>query len=654
LSRKIFHTLYSIGEALEAIKRTINPAPRGVEEVELGSALGRVLAEDIYAPIDHPPFDRSEVDGYAVRSVDVEWADELAPVTLRVAGVVGVGEEPLKPCRPGEAVGIATGAMLPRGCDSVVMEEYTDGGRDSVKVYRSVSPGENVSTAGSDISAGDLVLLKGTRLGHEHIAVLAGLGLRSVRVYTKPRIAVYSTGNEIVEPGNPLPLGKVYDVNGYLVSSYLRELGAEAVFKGLLPDNYSSLRDAIERDLAEYDAVVTSGGTSAGEGDLVYRVFEDLGEIIVHGLKTKPGKPTVIAVSRGKLLIGLPGFPLSCYMILRGLVKPVVSWMTGARDVDYVVEAELPLRVRKQVGKAWLIPVSLVEGRYGYSAYPVSLSSGSIASLIYSDGFIELPEDVDVAEAGSRVRVVLFKPGTPPPRLNIIGSNDPLLMDILRESGLAYSSRVLNVGSLAGWHSVARGEADVAPTHLLDEETLRYNTPFLKRYGLEGKAVLIRGFDRLIGLVVAKGNPKNIQGIRDLLRSDVRIVNRTKGSGIRVYLDYMLRKVLEEEKIPFKRVSEVVNGYTYEVKTHTAVALAVRQGRADVGIASGYVAEMFNLDFIPLTWEEYDFLVPRDRLERKLVKEFIESLRDRNLVSRAMRYQGYYRIPSDIGEPRSF
>lgn len=372
---------------------------------------------------------------------------------------------------------------------------------------------------------------------------------------------------------------------------------------------------------------------------------------MVHGLRAKPGKPTVIAVSRGRLLIGLPGFPLSCYMILRGLVKPIVSLMTGARDMELEVEAVLPVKLRKQVGKAWLLPVSLVEGRQGVSAYPVSLSSGSIAALIYSDGYVELPEDTDTVEAGSRVRVRLFRPVEPSSRLNIIGSNDPLLMDILVEAGLAYSSRVLNTGSLAGWHAAARGEADVAPTHLLDEESMTYNRPFLKRFNLVDKAVLVRGFDRLIGIVVAKGNPKNIRSVGDFLRGDVRIVNRVKGSGVRVYMDHLLKKILEAEGKPFKQVGRLVNGYTYEVKTHTAVALAVKQGRADAGIASGYVAEMFDLDFIPLTWEEYDFLVPREKLAKPLVASFLEALKRRELVEKAMRYKGYYRIPGDIGEP---
>ncbi|MCY0868336.1 MAG: molybdopterin biosynthesis protein [Desulfurococcus sp.] len=651
MSRKIFHELLSIKDAVRLVEEKVKPAPKGVEEIDLLDAAGRILAEDIYAPLDYPPFDRSEVDGYAVRSIDVEWADELSPVVLRVVGFIGVGEEPSVACSQGKAVEIATGAVIPRECDSIVIEEHVERSGESLKVYRSVSPGENISTAGSDISAGDLVLLKGTKLSHEHIAVLSGLGVKKVKVYVKPKAAVYSTGVEITEPGFPLTLGKVYDVNGRLITSYLRELGVDAVFKGLLPDDYSIVREEIEKSINEYDLVLTSGGTSAGLGDLVYRVFEDLGEVLVHGLKTKPGKPTVIALtSNGKLLIGLPGFPLSCYMILRGVVKPIVARMTGVREIEPIADAVLPMRIRKQVGKAWLIPVSLVEGPRGYAAYPVSFSSGSIASLVYSDGYIELPEDLDLVEAGSRVKVYLFKPVEVSSRLNIIGSNDPLLMDILREAGLAYNSRILNVGSLAGWRAVARGEADIAPTHLLDEESMVYNKPFLKRFNLESKAVLIRGFDRLIGLVVAKGNPKRISSIEDLLRSDVRIVNRVKGSGVRVYLDYMLKKLLAEKGVEADP-SRVVNGYTYEVKTHTAVALAVKQGRADAGIASGYVAEMFSLDFIPLTWEQYDFLVPKDRLRKTSVEEFIRVLKNTELVERSMRYKGYYRIPADIGEP---
>jgi molybdenum cofactor synthesis domain-containing protein len=366
--RRIFHKLLDIDEVEKELSRYIRFEPLGVEYVELINSYGRVLAEDIYSPIDHPPFDRSMVDGYAIRSIDVAGADDLHPVELRVKGSIPVGVHPDISVGEGKAVEIATGAMIPRGADSVVMVEYTRRKGDRVLVYRSTYPGENISTSGSDISVGDLVLLKGTILTEREIGLLAGLGFKRVKVYKQPRIAVYSTGNEVIEPGDRLQPGKVYDVNGYLVTNLLRSIGAYVEYKGLLPDDYDIVYETLSRDLERYDILITSGGTSAGLGDLIYRVFDNLGEpgVVIHGLKIKPGKPTVFAIARNKLLIGLPGFPLSCYMVTHRIVKPLIEKFTGYRSRGRGwVNARIPVRIRKPLGKTWFISADI--GIIGYS-----------------------------------------------------------------------------------------------------------------------------------------------------------------------------------------------------------------------------------------------------------------------------------------------
>ncbi|MEM4887903.1 MAG: molybdopterin biosynthesis protein [Thermosphaera sp.] len=655
MSRKIFHTLADPDTAINLVVEKLNPKPNGVERVNLSDALYRVLANDVYAPLDYPPFDRSEVDGYAVRSVDVEWSDELSPSLLKIKGFVKPGTQPVVEAGEKDAVEVATGAMIPPGYDAVIMEEYVEKMGDFIKVFRAVTPGENVSTIGSDISSGDLLLVKGTLLKHQQLSVLAGVGINEVDVYVQPRAVVFSTGEEIVEPGQPLPTGKVYDVNGILITSFLREHGVNAVYGGLLPDDYNVVKERIQDSLTKFDMVFTSGGTSAGLSDVTYKVFSDLGELIVHGLKTKPGKPTVIASSNGKLLVGLPGFPLSCYMILVRVVKKILQFYTGAVYEDYIVESKLPVQIRKNVGKVWLIPAMLVESGETYSAYPVSMSSGAISPLILSDGFIELGDNVDVALEGEPVKVYLFRDLPPRNLLNIIGSNDPLLVELLRFEGLITSSRVLNLGSLGGWKAVARGEADIAPTHLLDEKTRCYNTPFLDKFGLKERAVLIKGYERLIGIVVETGNPKKIRGLQDFLRDDVRIVNRSKGSGIRVFLDMSLRQIAVEKGLDPLRLERFVKGYTYEVKTHTAVATAIRQGRADAGLAVGYVAEIMGLDFIPLTWEEYDFLILKENLKKRSVMKFIDGLKHlpSKLESFGNIFAKYYRASGETGSEKT-
>ncbi len=651
--RKIFHRLVDVSEALGIINKYYELKPRGIEEIDLEHAYRRVLAEDIYAPIDHPPFDRSRVDGYGVKSNDLEGVDELNPVQLRVKGYIGPGYKPEIEIGEGEAVEIATGAMIPRGVDSVVMVEYTERKGDIVTIYRSSVPGENISTTGSDISMGDLVIPRGTLITENIIGLLAGLGVREVKVYSVPSIAVYSVGDEIVSPYNGLVEGKVYDVNGYLVTSSLRALGLDTSYKGILPDDEEIIYHEFKKALEKHDILITSGGTSAGHGDIVYRVFDKLGEpgIIIHGLKIKPGKPTVFAVVDDKLLIGLPGFPLSCYMIFNMLVKPVMYRLLGLTETRVEkIKAIVPYRIKKQLGKTWIMPVALVKTSKGYTAYPVSMDSGSISPLINSDGYMVLPSNKDLVLENSVVDVELFRELNNIPELNIIGSNDYLLYRFIRNAGLLYRARIISIGSSGGWKAVSRGEADIAPTHLLDEETLTYNTPFLDKYGLRGKAVLIRGYDRLIGIIVAKNNPKKIESVRDFLRDDVVIVNRTKGSGTRVYLDYLLKKIAVEENIDFYKLVSMITGYYYEVKTHTAVATAVKQGRADAGLGLGVVAELYGLDFIPLTWEHYDFLILRDRLGKEDVSRFISCLRDHVFMEKLLKpYSKYYRFSRETG-----
>ncbi|MEM4101080.1 MAG: molybdopterin biosynthesis protein [Desulfurococcaceae archaeon] len=649
MSAKIFHKLMSVDDAIREVLAKLKPSPRGVEIVKLEDAVYRVLATDIYAPLDYPPFDRSEVDGYAVLSHAVSKATELNPVELKVAGKVSPGEYPENLfCDEKSAVQVSTGSAVPANCDAVIMEEYTERREDTVRIYRSVAPGEGVSTTGSDVSAGDLVLPHGVLIKHKEIAVLAGLGFHEIPVYVKPRIAVYSTGAEVVEPGKHLALGEVYDVNGYLITAFLRELGANAEYKGILPDDYTVIKNTIERDLDYYDVIVTSGGTSAGVADTVYRVFESLGDVIVHGLKAKPGKPTVIAISGKKLLMGLPGFPLSAYMILVRVVKPIISALTGLRYYEKPLFVRFPFKLRKNIGITWLLPSIILSSNGSYVAYPVSFSSGSIYAITYSDGFVELSEEKEVVEGDELVPFYSFTELADVDKLVIIGSNDPLLEFILKKTGLVYASKVLNVGSMGGWRAVERGEADIAPTHLLDPDTGKYNTPFLSKFKLENKAVVVRGYSRLIGFIVAKGNPKNIKGFECFFRSDVRIVNRNKGSGIRTLIDMNLVRIAREKGLNPDSIPRLIKGYTYEVKTHTAVGYAVKTGKADVGVAVGYVSEMYDLDFIPVGWEEYDFVVLKSRLGKPLVEDFIKFLRGGISVD-DFKYAKYYRIPENAG-----
>ncbi|ESQ21817.1 MAG: molybdenum cofactor synthesis domain [uncultured Acidilobus sp. CIS] len=645
----VFHKLVSIEEALRLLEEKVGGIrPPEVIEVPLLEAQGKVLAEDVRAPIDYPPFDRSTVDGYAVRSVDVAGASEVTPVSLKVTGKVSVGSAPVGEVRPGEAYEIATGAMIPRGADAVVMEEHVSRKGNLLTVYRSVAPGENISQAGSDVSAGDVVLRAGTLLTAREIAVLAGLGISRVRVYRPPRVSVFSTGVELTPPGAPLEPGHLYDVDGYVVTASLRELGVDAKFLGILPDNYEVMLNSVAKALEESDVVITTGSTSAGYGDMIYRVFRDLGaEVIVHGLKARPGKPTAIAVKGRKVLFGLPGFPLSAMMNLYTLVTPVVLRIMGLEPTREVVKVRARIPFRFQAGRGFteLIPVQLVQGMEGISAYPLMAGSGSIAGIGLSDGFIVAEESREYFDENEEVEVTLFSRSLRVPELNIIGSNCPGIEVVLRVAGLSRSSRIISVGSMGGWLALRRGDADIAGTHLLDEKTLQYNVHMPKVVGLEGKVVIFRGYARRIGLLVRKGNPKRIRGFEDMLRDDVVIVNRNRGSGTRVLLDLRLRELLGG-----KRPEDFVKGYTYEVKTHTAVATAIIQGRADVGLSLEAVARMFDLDFIPVGEEIYDFAVRMERLEKPAVRRLLDALASREFAELLPKELPGYRTLPETGK----
>ncbi len=638
--RRIFHKLLSPGEAVKLLLERVKPL--GVEEVDLLDAFGRVLASDIYARVDSPPFDRSLVDGYAVRAEDLYGADESNPIDLKLAGRVRIGEEPKASVEAGECVEISTGAPIPPGANAVVMVEYTSQLGDKIRFFRAVKPGENIAQVGSDISAGDLVMRRGRVLTAKEIAALAASGYSKVEVYRPPRVAIFSIGRELTPPGGSLRLGEVYDVNGYAISALLSELGIRGEFLGILPDEESRILDELSRALKRYDVVITSGGTSAGLEDLTYRVFEKLGEVLVHGIRAKPGKPTILAISpEGKLMIGLPGFPLSAMMIFISVIKPILMKLMGIEISEpESVYAKLPFRINAG-GRTYLIPVQLIETPDGLKAYPMIRDSGSTSALLDAEGFIEIPEEKQYLDENEIVKVNLFRK-IKPPSLTIIGSHCPA-MDLLIDVAGIKDPKIINVGSLGGWLALKRGEADVAGTHLLDEETMIYNLHMPKKLGIEDQVEIYGGYVREIGFITAPGNPKNIKSFEDLLRPDVVFVNRVKGSGIRVFIDLQLKK------LGVKDPEKIIKGYTYQVKTHTAVAAAVAQGRADVGVAVGYVARIYGLNFIPLMNERFDLAVRKDRVFKQSVQDLLKALRSKEFAEK-LKALPHFRVHEKTGQ----
>jgi len=625
--RKIFRELISLDEAKKRLFSAVKVIQK-VEEIPLTEAYGRILAEDYYSEVDIPPFDRATMDGYAVKAEDTFGAEEDNPVELKVIGKVEAGEVPNMEVRKGTAVEISTGAVIPKGANAVVMVEYTSRKNDSILIYKPVPPGANIMSAGSDIRAGELLVRKGTKLTAREIGVLASAGFDKVKVIMKPKIAVVSTGNELKSPGEKLEFGKIYDVNTYTICAGIIENGGEPIPLGIARDDESEIRSMILKGLELADMVILSGGTSAGVGDKIYRILGELGEILAHGIAVKPGKPTVLAIVDDKPVIGLPGYPTSALMIFELIVAPLIRLMAGLQKEEYKsIKARIPIRYISAMGRREFLPVNIVKSEGGFVAYPFVDYSGAISTLAEADGFVEIPENKFILEENEEVEVRLFG-DIKVADLMIIGSHCigvDVLVDILQKRGIL--AKVINVGSTGGIMAIKRGEADIAGVHLLDPYTGMYNIPYLLKYGLKGQAVLVRGYIREQGLIVAKGNPKKIEGIEDLLRSDVTFINRNAGSGTRILLDMYLKKIAEDRGLSFDDIKRSIKGYDVEAKSHTAVAIAVLMGKADVGLGIRAVAERYGLDFIPIKPEEYDFVIRKDRLNKDAVKEFIKVLR---------------------------
>jgi putative molybdopterin biosynthesis protein len=659
-------------EAERRFRAVLDLRPVGAEDIPLGEALGRVLAGDVAAPVDVPGFDRANMDGFAVRAEDTFGASEHDPRVLRLTGeVLATGVVPRLTVVRGTATVIATGAMRPRGADAVVMIEDTDTRGDILVVRRPAAPGANITFAGTDIGRGETVLRRGQVLTSRDTGVLAALGLARVAVLRRPRVAIVSTGDELLPPGEAMRPGLVFDSNATILADAVRELGGEPISFGIVPDDPAALENILHQSLA-CDVVLLSGGTSKGAGDVSYRVVARLGVpgIVAHGVALKPGKPLCLAAVRraGRVVpvVVLPGFPTSAIFTFREFIAPVIRRLAGRpEEPTAVVRARLPLRVNSERGRTEYLLVNLIEEPAGgegrgtrgegqvrreeiqsdssllprpspltprpllLTAYPMGKGSGSVTTFSRADGFVIIPRQREYLEAGDMVDVHLLGEGLRPADLVVIGSHCvglDYLLGRLQDQG--WSSKFLAVGSTGGLTAARRGECDLAGVHLFDPVTNTYNRPYL---GTE--LLLLRGYSRLQGIVYRRGDAR-FEGrtpaeavAAALADPDCVLVNRNRGSGTRVLIDRLLG-------------SAQPPGHLTEARSHNAVVAAVAQGRADWGVAIATVAAAAGLGLLPLQDEEYDFVVPRTRWDRPAVKAF-RALLQQEETRQALAEQGF-------------
>jgi len=589
------------------------------ENIKVSEALDRVLARAVFALRSVPHYNSAAVDGIAVRSSDTVQASKHAPKRLD---------------RDHFAI-VNTGQPMPEGFDAVIMIEDVHFLEDgSVEIFEPVPSFHNVRTIGEDVVEYDMLFCRYHRLAPQDLSLLLAAGVFEVEVVKKPECVVVPTGDEIVDPSSELKEGSIPETNSILVKAFLERLGASVKVHDPLGDDPTKLASALQELLPTHDLVLFIGGSSAGQKDYVYRVLEKHGEVLVHGLSIRPGKPTILAIVEEKPVIGLPGFPASCFTVLERVVKPILqAWYRSSESDEDFLEAEVATRMFSSVGDDEFVRVMLAKVKDRYVCVPLKRGAATMSSLTKMDGTIVVPKGQEVIDEGKKVQVLLTASRK---RIDntvlFVGSNDPLidrLSDLLIERGLNLS--VVNVGSLGGVRAIAKSYAHLAGVHLFDSESETYNLPFLRK--MMKHFVLVKFVKRLQGLVVQKGNPKSIKSLHDLARKDVKFVNRQKASGTRILLDYYLSKLGIDPR--------QINGYDKEELTHAAVALKIKRNLADVGLAVSYVAQLMNLDFVPLCWEEYDLLVLPEFLKDErfgIILDVMASSDFKNVVSESSGY----------------
>ena len=580
---KEFRNLIALDAAQSIVMQHL-PATH-TRKVSLREANGSILAHKIVSAIDVPGFSRASKDGFAVQAIDTIESREDRPVSLRLRGGVPMGRQPEISVSPGEAAEVSTGSMMPPGADAVVMIEYSEAEGENVLVRRPVYSGENIQAAGSDISLGEAILFPGIKLQPREIGVLAALGCSEVPVKTL-KVAVASTGNELVEPGKALEAGQIYDINTYTIASAVEDCGGQAIHYGILPDMREAMTDALLKMARECDMILVSGSTSAGVGDMIYLVIEDIGDLIFHGVNFKPGKPVIFGTINGKPCMGLPGYPTSALTVFSCLTAPAIRAALGQRHIGMRAPGRLAEPLRTE-GRRQMMAVGLS----GELVYPVDKGSGSITTLAGADGVIDIPSGVEYLEKGRKVQVELFS-DEPSAQLVAAGENS-ILLERLAEMHPG-SIRLLNTGSLRARLYLESGVADLAIV--------------LGYAAVPEGTSLIWSTKRAMGLVF-----KDSRTLADL--SKANLVGWHRDSINHAAFEAALHTL----GLAHPR-------YVRVAKTHSAVTTAVASGRADVGYAEKRAAEEAGLGFEPLKDDEIMLLARRENRDDLRIKSLQEAL----------------------------
>lgn len=579
---------------------------RGKETVPVGQALGRVTAGPVFALRSLPSYPAAAMDGFAVRAVETFAASDQEPLTLKI------GET----CIP-----VDTGDPMPEGFDAVIkIEDVYITDESSLEILAPAAPWQHVRPVGEDLAAQEIIMPIFHRLGPADLGALLAGGVTEVTVIARPRVAVIPTGDELVPASKSLERGDIPEFNGTIIAGYLTEWGAEPTVWPVAPDRLELLMGQVKKAIDEFDLVIVNAGSSAGREDYTCQVVQDLGELLIHGVATRPGKPVILGKAKDKPLVGLPGYPVSAILALEWFVRPLIFRVLGQPEPERMrIKAVLGRRVVSELGTEEFIrmTVGFIDGRY--VANPLPRGAGITSSMVKAHGMLVIPANSLGYDQGESVELELFRTEEELRHtLVAVGSHDlalDLLGNALRMEQPSLTLSSAHVGSMGGIFAIQNRQTHLAGVHLLDPETGEYNISYIQQYLSDHDVVLINLAYRIQGWMTPTGNPLNIQGIGDLLRPGVRFVNRQRGAGTRMLFDYLLGQA--------KIDPGVINGYQREEYTHLNVAAAVAAGTADVGLGIASAAKAYGLDFVPLGEERYDLL---------LTGEFYRSAMGKSLI----------------------
>ena len=611
--RKIYLEDIPLDEALGRLSSTLERAgsldPLPGEEVFVEDSVGRVTAQPLWAKISSPHYHAAAMDGVAVRAEETHGASETSPLRLKI------GEQ---------ALWVDTGDPLPHDCNAVIMIEHVQQVEENlIEIMSPVAPWQHVRPMGEDIIATDLVLTENHLVRPIDLGAIAACGLDRLQVRRQPRVCIIPTGSELVLPGEPLQSGNIIEFNSMMLAEMVKEWGGIAIRHSPVPDDYGQLKASVEEALSQHDILIINAGSSAGREDFTAPVIADLGEVLVHGIAIRPGHPVALGIVKGKAVLGIPGYPTAAVLTLELLVKPLIYQLLGLASLQRSqIEAMMSRKVLSSMGQDEFLRVRLGKVGDRMVATPIQRGAGVTMSLVRADGLVCIPRFSEGIQAGEKVSVELMRSREEIENTIVaIGSHDLALDVLANHLRRQHPERTLsssNVGSIGGLLALKQDEAHLAGSHLLDEETGEYNISYVKKMLPDIEMIIVNLVFREQGLIVTKGNPKGINNLEDLLRPDVSFVNRQRGAGTRVLLDYKLHQMgLDPQNI---------RGYERTEFTHLAVAVAVDSGTADAGLGIVAAARALDLDFVPLLKEQYDLIIPKAHYESPFLKPLLSIL----------------------------